>query len=269
MRFGSGISVSAKEHLHAVIFCFRDERLVATLIPLAASAGILEPAEIERFGEDLVNRAVAKRLATHLPGGPGAKAPFIVGDFSNFWRGVETCQHQIPHAPDQWEAFRVFDQCVFSRLFVGVVQITGWGNTRIPAVLDLCFQSPLHVFAQIIHVFLGHAEFDIHEDDVVILVRVALGRCHDFDAVLFDGPDDRAAVNGVAGKAVQFPANDAGGLAPVEALHHGIEHRAPWLFGGFRFDQDFCHRQIEFCGNLLQFTGLRFNGKNLPVFGFG
>ena len=40
-------------------------------------------------------------------------------------------------------------------------------NTRIPAVLDFCFQAVLHVPAQIVHILLRHAKLDIHEDDVV------------------------------------------------------------------------------------------------------
>ena len=162
----------------------------------------------------------AERLAAHAPGWPRAKAPFRIGDFQNLWRGVEAGQHQVPHAPDERKPFRVFDQGVFAGQLVGVVQIARRGHARIPAIFDLGFEPALDVLAQVINVFLGHAEFDIHEDDIVILAGVALGRRHYFDAVLFDGPDDGAAVHRVAGQTVQFPADDAGGFAPVEPLHH-------------------------------------------------
>ncbi len=227
--------VAAKERLHAVILRRRDERFMATLMPLPASCGVLELAVIEGPGEELVNGAHTEGFAAHFARGPGAEGPLVVGDVADFGRGVETGEHQIPHTAEQWKAFRVLDQGVFAGLFVRVVQISDRRDTRIPAVLNLGFEAPLHVLAQVVHVFLGHAELDVHEDDVVILVRVTLRRRHDLDAVLFDGPDDRAAVHGVAGKTVQFPANDAGGFAPIQSLHHGIEHRTARLLGGFRF----------------------------------
>ena len=62
--------------------------------------------------------------------------------------------------------------------------------------------------------------------------------------MLFNGPDDGAAVHRVARQTIQFPAEDAPGFAPVEALHHRIEDRAARGFGGFGFGQDFNHRYI-------------------------
>src|ERR1039457_3684692 len=111
-----------------------------------------------------------------------------------------------------------------------MIQIPGGGNARIPAVFNLGFKPALHVLAQVINIFLSHAEFDIHEYDVVILTGIALGRGHDFDAMLLDGPDNGTTVHRITRQTIQFPANDAGGLASVESLHHGIEHWTSWVF---------------------------------------
>ncbi|MFA6076702.1 MAG: hypothetical protein WC735_01355 [Candidatus Paceibacterota bacterium] len=239
VRLRPRTAVAAKQSLHPVIFRFGDHRLVLSLIPLVAAVWIFKPAVIEGLGEDLVDGASAKRLATHLARWPRAEGPLFVGDFQNSRRGVEAGQHQIPHATEQRKTLRIFDQSVFARQLVGVVQVACRGDAGIPAVFGLGLESPFYVFAQVVHVFLRHAEFDIHEDDIVIFTGVSLGRGHDPDAMLFDAPDDGTSVHRITRQTIKFPADDAGSFTTVKALHHLIEHRAPRIFCGFRLGQYF------------------------------
>src|ERR1017187_8862099 len=97
MRLWTRFSFSAKQRLHPVIFRLGDHRLVLSLIPLAASCGIFNPTVIERLGESLVDGASAEWFAAHAPSWSCAKTPFLIGDFKDFWRSVETGQHQVPH----------------------------------------------------------------------------------------------------------------------------------------------------------------------------
>ena len=241
VRLGPGCAIAAQEHLHPVILRLGDHRLVLALIPAPAALGILKRAVVEGLGEKLVDGARYERLAAHPTGRTGAEPPLPVGDLPNAGRRVLPGEHQIPHPPDERKALRVFDDRVFARQPVGVVQVTHRSNAGMPAVLALGLEAPLHILAQVVHVFLGHAELDIHEDEIVILTGVALGRGEHLDALLLDGPDDRTAVHRVAGKAVELPTEDTGGLAAIQALDHLVEHGAARLLGGLRFDQHFNH----------------------------
>ena len=233
LRLGAGIPIAPKQCLHPVIFRLGDHWFMFALIPLGAPLGVFKPAIIEWLVENLVDGASGKGIASRFSFWSRAKPPFLTGNFQNLRWGMDAGQHQIPHLPDERKTLRVFDECVFTGELVCMVQVASRSDARIPAVLNLGFEAALDVFAQVIHVFLRHAKFDIHEDDVVILAGIALGRGHDFDAVLFDGPDDGTTVHRVASQTIQFPANDAGGFAPVEALHHLVENRSARFFGGF------------------------------------
>jgi len=154
-------------------------------------------------------------------------------------------------------------------LFGSVVHEAWRGKVRVEALFCFGSQPSFHVLAQIVNVFLRHSEFDVHEDDIVIFASVALGRSQDFDTMLFDGPNDRTTVHWIARQTVEFPANDALGIASFKPLHHGIEYRAPRFLGGLRLYKDLGNGQIQFFCKLFQLVGLRFNRKNLPIFGFG
>src|SRR5579859_2777522 len=93
-RLRPRIAVPAEEHLHTVVFRFGNHGLVFTLIPLATLSGIFKTAEIERLGEDLIDSTPAEGLAAHFTGLPGTEAPFVVGDFEDPRRSIETGQHQ-------------------------------------------------------------------------------------------------------------------------------------------------------------------------------
>jgi hypothetical protein len=268
LRLWSGTPVATEQCLHSVIFCFGDQGLMLALVPAIAAGWVLKPTVVERLREDLVDGAPAQGPAPHLARWPRAESPFLVGDVENLGWGVEPREHEIPHAPDEREALWVFDEGVLASLPVRMVQVACRCHARVPAVLDLGLQSPFHILAQVINVLLGHAELDVHEDDVVIFTRIALGRSRDVDAVLLDGPDDGAAVHRIACQTVEFPADDAGSLTTVETLHHRVEDRSSRVFGGLGFGQNLCHGHIQFVRQLSEFANLRFNGKNLPVFGF-
>src|SRR2546430_15947172 len=58
-----------------------------------------------------------------------------------------TRKHQFPHTPDKRESLRVSDEGILTGLPVGVIQISNWRHTRVPAILDFRFQSSLYVLA--------------------------------------------------------------------------------------------------------------------------
>jgi hypothetical protein len=47
-----------------------------------------------------------------------------------------------------------------------MVQVSHRSFSRTPTILSFGFQPTLHILAQVIHILLRHAEFNIHEDDI-------------------------------------------------------------------------------------------------------
>src|SRR6266849_3672817 len=159
--------------------------MVATIVSVA-SLWIFKPTVIEGLSEHSIDHALGERFAAHFAGWLGAKSPLCVCGFTNLRGAVEAGKHQIPHTANKQESLWIFDYVVLTTYFDGIVEVAHRCETGIPAFFNLGFESPLHVLAQIIHVFLRHAELDIHEDDIVIVAGVALGWRHHPDAVLLN-----------------------------------------------------------------------------------
>ena len=75
------------------------------------------------------------------------------------------------------------------------------------------------------------------EEPIILGLSVQLEWGGDFHVMLLHRPNDGAAVDRVASQAVKLPAEDSICFAAVEALHHRIEDRPAWGFGGFGFGQ--------------------------------
>ena len=161
-----------------------------TLVPLSAASWCFKGAIIKGIRQNLVDGAPSQRVATRLACSSRPEAPLLIGEFEKLRRSVAAREHHVPYSPDNSKPFRVLDQSFFTGHSVHVVQVSHRSHAGIPALLDFSFQSSLHVLAQVINVFLSHSEFDIHEDYVVVLAGVALGRRHDPDTVLLDRPND-------------------------------------------------------------------------------
>ncbi len=93
----------------------------------------------------------------------------------------------------------------------------------------------------------------------VLGLAVCLERSDDFDAMLLHGPDDGAAVHGVASETIQLPAEDSIRFTAIQALHQGIEYRTPWSFGRFGFGHHGCNLYTVLYGVPFELTDLRIN----------
>ena len=266
---GTRVAVASKKFLHLVVFAVRYHRRMFPAIPEAAFLRVLKFAVVERAGENTVDRASAECPVAGLSRLTGAEPPFLVRDLGDLGWAICAGEHQVPHLADEREAHGVLDDEPLAGFLFDVVQVSDRRFPGVPAVLDLGLDAAFHVLAQVVHVFLGHTEFDIHEDDVVAIAGERLSRRYHLDVVLLHAPDDRTAVHRIACQAVELPADDALGLALVETLHHAVENRTPWVLRRLRFDKDMRNGNAELRRNLLKLPLLGFDGENLPVFGLG
>jgi hypothetical protein len=110
MCSGAGIAFATEENLHSVVFYFCNHGRVFSAVHVTAPFGEFKAAIVERHCKDLINGAATQGIAPLLSHCSGAKSPFVVGHFNYLRRAVAFAQHEIPHAPDKGEAFRVFDE---------------------------------------------------------------------------------------------------------------------------------------------------------------
>ena len=108
------------------------------------------------------------------------------------------------------------------------------GQSEEPPGFRFRVEATLHITAQIINVFLCHAEFQIHPDDIVLGLPVCLERGENIHLVVLRGPDDGAAVNGIPGKPVQFSHySRPGGITGLQCSDRWCWLSVPGLYSHF------------------------------------
>jgi len=126
--------------------------------PLTGSLRIFEPAVIEGIGKYLVKRAYAERFpsfAFHLT---CPKVPLFVRDTDDMGYGMLPGEHEFPHAPHEVVAFGIRADISLSFFLLLVVHVPERGNRRTPPFFRFGTQTSFDIPAEVVDVFLGHAE---------------------------------------------------------------------------------------------------------------
>ncbi|HRZ51317.1 MAG TPA: hypothetical protein P5080_05065 [Candidatus Paceibacterota bacterium] len=121
-------------------------------------------------------------------------------------------------------------------MFQLVVDIAHWRVAREPATFSFAFHTSPAVFAQVNNELIGHSALHTKKKHVVIGQVFAVYCLDALNYSLLEHPAQGSAINGVAGKPIDLPAEDAIGLAFFNTIYHIAKNRAiVWLFGGFGF----------------------------------
>jgi hypothetical protein len=137
-------------------------------MPVVTTFGVFIDAVVEGIGKNAVDCASAQGISACRFESPGC-----VGYSSYFCWRVGAGEHQIPALADEIETLRIFGNDI-APLVVHMIQIPRRHWAGKPAHFGLAAKTPFDVTAQIINVFLRHAEFQIHPDGVVLGLAVCL-----------------------------------------------------------------------------------------------
>lgn len=171
----------------------------------------------------------------------------------------------LEHAAEDREALRVWHERS-RRVVSDVAELRVAGPS--PREQGLPVAAP-HVDGEVVAVLGGHPEHDRHEHLVIAGSRIgALGRDDLLDRALGEGPHDVPTILGVAGEAVELPAENALGLPAREVCEDAGEHRPPWRLRRSRLLAWWSHdREASLGGDLPEFADLRRDRELLPLLG--
>ncbi|MDD4628263.1 MAG: hypothetical protein PHE68_02595 [Candidatus Peribacteraceae bacterium] len=201
---------------------------------------------VERIVEDVIE-ALDSDARDLLPSpGHNGQIPLVPREAVDLIHGVRAAQEVIPALAHEVEAFGILEDLFLALDAAVVVEIADGRGHGSPAHFRLLEHPAFHVFAEVDTELRRHAELDRHLDDVVGREVCLLWRDDRLDDVLLEEPLDAASVDGIAGEAVEPPADDGLGLAALDAVEHVIELLAPRLLCG--------HLLLEGSGNFVAET---------------
>ncbi|MDX2117213.1 MAG: hypothetical protein SFY96_03410 [Planctomycetota bacterium] len=202
------------------------KRLVLALVELAL---VSQQAVVDRIRERQLHLAHRRRLAA------GAPQPLGEHDLAEFLEAKVSRRVHLEHLSHQRPMHRV--RCDGPR--DTVIDVSERRGLRPDAAHDLVSLAAGDVLAQIVHVVLRLAQHDAQHE-------LALGRRLEaerrkpqvFEQSQVNEVNHPARIHRVASQAVWVPRDDAGGFAPLDAVHHRVEDRSAGDLGALLLRED-------------------------------
>ena len=214
--------------LHAVELGDIDHRLVLSHVHRTFPC---KHTGVKRIAKDRIDRAEVKELAASSGTHTTAESPFVGGLVQQPpWSGGAG-EHQAEHLLDKIEAFRIGND----RTRGGIGEVSDWWPRRAPSLGDLCTVSSTDILGEAVDVvFRETEEHGKHQLALRVVFEGVSGKAKVLDLAGIKQMNNAAAIDGISGKAVWVPADDAAGLAPLDPTEHLVEDGAARILGALR-----------------------------------
>ncbi|MFO0831248.1 MAG: hypothetical protein U0637_05315 [Phycisphaerales bacterium] len=206
--WSSGLGLPRHDRLYLVKELLGDQGLVPAFVKLALPP---DYAAVEGLREHQVEPSTGKGFTV------AGQEPDVLGNHRHLVKGVLARGVDTEKLPDVWCTFGVR----VDRLGDAVVEVSNWGEERPDALGNLAAMASLDVLAQVVHIVLGLIEErPEHEHPRGGAFKGEGRELQVGKAAGVHKVDDSACVDGIAGKSIWVPSNDAGCFSRLDAGEH-------------------------------------------------